>query len=370
LFTLIIQPFGHPHPTTAPTEPPAERPDASVDPPPGGVPAPSPSSDATPTLGTGGGSDDATPTSPDDDDGTLQTASPDGTSTASPALAPSDGGSLQTASPDGSSTASPALAPTGSGTAGEDCKTANGVYGSVASATQGEVVPFLYSVELLETLSRNDYLETVVPGLETDLSDYLVPVLFEECSSVLRSRRRLATRVVGLSSAPADTITSAVPYANDCVEADNCFPMLGQVTLYFANDESRRLQNGNNETTSSQKLLDALKEGMTAGQFDNNPPIARVRFLSEYTNTNPDDEGGDDDEDESDTPLDPNRSIAATDDGGVNTKLVAPLAVAGGLVLLVVAAILVRRRRPREDEAASEVPGPPDRSSSDPVETL
>jgi len=336
-----------PSPDAAPTSPDPAAPSAPVMPSPDAAPtSPDPAAPSAPVMP----SPDAAPTSPDD-----APTSPDPAEPSAPVDMPSP--TIPTAP---SPPAPPVAGPDG-------CSTVNGDFGTL----QGEqqlVVPFLYSVELTEDISQSDFLLGVVPGLETSMNDFLVPVLFEgiECSATpnlfgeragnikgeggnTRGRRRLAATVVGMSALPLDSVSDEV----DCGDLANCFGMLGQVTLYLEGTNANRRRGRRRDlqdTTEADKLRSALQQGMSEGAFDNNPPILRVRYVE--------DGGSDTDGDD-----DINRGIedpstVSSDSNEVNAALVAPLVVVGALALVVLTAILVRRRRkPAELDAEDAASG-------------
>jgi len=253
------------------------------------------------------------------------------------------------------SSATTPMAPVTSPTASSvKCKSTDGTFGSL----QGEelVVPFLYYVELSENLVAKEYSENLLPDLETDITDYLLPFVFEECAlgqqqrNLFGSRRHLASTVAGMSSRPGDTITDQV----DCGAVENCVGMLGQVSLYFQdNGGAIRRRSMQDETTEAQKLRDALEQGMTSGRFDNNPPIVRVRYVQGNINSIIGIEG------------------EGSNGGGGGDRSIAvgaPFAVAGGLMIMVIGVIVFRRRQttttPRwyDSDAASQMAAAADES--------
>jgi len=158
------------------------------------------------------------------------------------------------------------------------CTTSDGVYGTLGG--ERLIVPFLYSVQLGPQVSEMEYLLDVVPGLEVKMNDFLVPFLFDvPCNSTdVRSRQRRATKVrrrlatvIGMSARPLDSVDDAV----DCA-AEFCYGMVGQITLFLDNQDSRRhLQSG----SEGDHLRGALQWGMDSGQFDSDPPIVKVTYI-------------------------------------------------------------------------------------------
>jgi len=376
LLSLLIYVFIFTHTyscfatTTVDISAPASRPlDYSTE----SAPAPSPPIDAN-DLPTSSPAPVKAPTGDVTEEGSQNPDVPPSSSTDPPASQPTTGGGQNPDGSPSSSTDPPASQPTaggGDGGVGESgggddenndaCKTDKGEYGALDGAAL--VVPFLYTVELSEDLPYAEYVTTVVPALEVDMNDYVVPFLFENCAdnadvAVKQQagnhvrRRRLAVTILGMTSKPFDSYTDQV-----VCEVEHCYGMLGQVTLYLQqtttdeNNNGRRAlqqqQDDDDIKTVAEQLRTALQQGMDDGQFDNNPPIARVSFIDgSWDEGDGSGNGGD-----GGTSLeDGDKSINASD-GGPDARLVAPLVVAGGLAILVIAAIVVRRRRPRPNNA-------------------
>ena len=151
----------------------------------------------------------------------------------------------------------------------EECTSSDGSFGLVEeSAREQIVVSFQYSVTLDTTeLSQEEYLSTVLPKLETEMNNYVVPVLFAQ---VCGAQHRSLSESVGLSAAPTDKILDEADF---CVDATaNCYSILGQITLYL-NNTQRRLED------YSALFLETLKKGVDEGVFDSNPPIQNVSFI-------------------------------------------------------------------------------------------
>lgn len=151
----------------------------------------------------------------------------------------------------------------------EECTSSDGAFGlAEESAREQIVVSFQYSVTLDTTeLSQTEYLSTVLPRLETEMNNFVVPVLFAQ---VCGAQHRSLAESFGISAAPTDKILEDADF---CVDATaNCHNILGQVTL-FLNNTQRRLED------YSALFLETLKKGMDESYFDNNPPIQNVSFI-------------------------------------------------------------------------------------------
>jgi len=188
------------------------------------------------------------------------------------------------------------------------CNTIEGAYGSL----QGErlIVDFRYSVVLDREISNDDYLLSVGPGLEIQMNDHLLPVLFEEeledCvkekpapgrRSLQQSRQLVGAAIVGgISARPLDSVISD----DEEGECQFCYSLLGQITLYLAErDSSRRryLQSPGSENTNDAALVEqmvreALQKAMMEGAFNNNPPIVTVSFGENVDSTNDNNNAG------------------------------------------------------------------------------
>ena len=216
------------------------------------------------------------------------------------------------------------------------CTTSDGVYGTLGG--ERLVVSFLYSVELGPQVSVEDYLLDIVPGLEVRMNDFLVPFLFDvPCNSTdVRSRQRRATKVrrrlatvVGMSARPLDSVDDTV----DCA-AEFCYGMVGQITLFLDNQDSRRhLRIG----TEGDHLREALQWGMDSGQFDSDPPIVKVTYIQE---------GGD-------RSVASSSTLSESDNGGLGAGWLAASVLTGlaaGVCFAVFVYLLQRNRRSDNDQ--------------------
>lgn len=180
------------------------------------------------------------------------------------------------------------------------CVTTNGTFGLPLEAAQEQlVVSFLYTVTLMDSseLTQEEYLSSVVPNLETEMNNFVVPVLFGKACGGAQERRphhhhRALRERHGISALPADRINDdddGVGFCADTAaaagteESDKCYSMLGQVTLYL-NNTQRRLED------DAALFQATLQSGMNEGVFDNQPPIQSVAFI-------PTDRGAGDDKD-------------------------------------------------------------------------
>ena len=250
------------------------------------------------------------------------------------AAAPSFSGDAPVAmSPDGST--STATAPNGQDNL---CRTTDGDFGS----QDGEAltVDFQYAVELDQGLSEEDYLANVIPDLEVDMADYVILSLFDEslvCTErrTLRDRGRHLANMIGLSAHPLDSVPSDV----DCTGVF-CYSMLGQMTLFFEKDSTGRNLQAESE---AEQVKDALRVGMNAGIFDNNPPIVKVSYVE-----------GTDGERGADG-LSGTESVDENTSSGPSTRQLVGwiwFGILGALFILAILYVIRRRRQNRNNPAA------------------
>jgi len=199
-------------------------------------------------------------------------------------------------------------------------------------------VDFLYSVELAREIPETVFMSNILPTLENDFVQKLVPVYFSAQCPTKRLRlrgRQLALAVTGISAAPPDTIDETV-----ACDAQFCFGVAGQMTLYLEETGTRRLQQ---ETSTDDTLRGFLKEKIDAGAFDNaHPDIVKVTYVEARAN-------GDDDV----IPPIINDERSSNNDN-INDKVVWPLVAACALLLLVVALLLYSRRDSEIEDSESE----------------
>lgn len=127
----------------------------------------------------------------------------------------------------------------------------------------------------------------MLPELETAINNYLIPVLFvDDCQSTTlttTTRKLLQTAsptLIGLTTLPVDRIVSDPNLI--CNNNDICYTVLGQLTLYFrGSDKATRQLQDVVYVDEHLKVRQTLESGMNMGQFDNNPPIRRVRYLGD-----------------------------------------------------------------------------------------
>jgi len=159
--------------------------------------------------------------------------------------------------------------------------------------------------------------------------------------------------VAGLSASPPDAIDPDVGVRGCDDNAEYCFGVHGQMTLYFATPTARRQSRHLQQAQAQQQqetvvavLRKALRERMEAGTFDDaHPDIVRVTYVEPP---------GDDEDDDDDAAI--SRSSR-----GVNPhQVVWPIVAAMVLIVLAVVALFVwmRRRRNRapadQDESDQE----------------
>jgi len=221
------------------------------------------------------------------------------------------------------------------------CRTTDGDFGS----QDGEALTldFQYAVELDQGLSEEDYLANVISDLEFDMADYVILSLFDEslvCMErrTLRDRGRRLANLIGLSAHPLDSVLKDA----DCTGVF-CYSMLGQMTLFFEKDSTRRNLQAESE---AEQVKDALRVGMNAGIFDNNPPIVKVSYVEGVEGT--DGERGVDG-------VSGTESVDENSSSGPSTRQLVGwiwFGILGALFILAILYVLRRRRQNRNNQAA------------------
>lgn len=236
----------------------------------------------------------------------------------------------------------------------DPCDAVDGTYG-VLSGAQFWPIEFWYAVELEREIQESVFVNSILPTLEVDFTRQLVPVFFpDQCPAVRRlpterhQQQASSWSAVGISSSPPDTVD---PEVAGCGDAEYCFGMHGQMTLYFAAARRHRnlQQQQQQEAAAILLLRNALKERMDAGTFDDaHPDIVRVTYVEPRPRS-----------------LDPppiTRGSSAS--SGVNPHWVAwPIVAAIALILAVVLFVWMRRRNRESAEEEEESDGDQDEES-------
>jgi hypothetical protein len=225
------------------------------------------------------------------------------------------------------------------------CRTTNGVYGSVDGTV--ERVVFAYELETLE-VTQEQLVGFILPPLERDFNDYLLPTLFKaECGSAVRrfltlddNHRRLV-EVVGISARPDDFPLAELNCSSFMMEGSSCSVIQGELSLFVLDDANRRALS----ETEANLVRATLKRGMDDNVFaDTQKKIVRVSYV-DLLYVDPGAQQG--------------NEQSTGNDGLQASAILGIVAAAGTMFLLIGIIVAYRRRKQREASFISldETPG-------------
>lgn len=200
------------------------------------------------------------------------------------------------------------------------------------------IIEWQYGVTVVDNnITVEDFRDRILPDLEIQFADALVPVLFDVEGCVVRRRNlqlideNLRSSIIGLSSRPVDEINADVP----CGVAP-CFGVDGALTIFTMRRRRRRLQD---DDDLEQAILGNLQDAIENGQFDNMGDVVGVTYVGPPVVAPEDDDDDDTEPDGSSSSSNRTRNIAII--GG---------AAGGGtaLLLLAMGSLIIARNRRRD----------------------
>lgn len=144
-------------------------------------------------------------------------------------------------------------------------------------------VRFEYEVEINPDLLIGEFASEVLPNLEESMANFLLPNLFPgtcalspgDATASFRSgavRRRL--EVVGISSRPADEVSTTIECQDLLDPSNDCNYLDGELTLNYVERAGETIE------TFIRLALEGLRLGMDSDAFlDAHPSIVRVTFI-------------------------------------------------------------------------------------------